>query len=247
MRRVTMLLDRDDTEQGRRNTREKVKRAVTTIKASGLEAFVATFEDGEEKMDVDAFLRDHTGEELKTIISRANYGALAILDVPWQHFSHLRQLRMTKQEVKDEMKQTEGSPEVKGKLRQLQRQFATGRMMEAVPKADVVVVNPTHYAVALKWDDKRMGAPVVVAKGYDAVALRIKEIARDSRVPIVESPPLARVLTATSEIGDEIPPHLYEAVAAVIAYITQLRRWHPARGAMPTYNPVPVIENKDQK
>ena len=129
---------------------------------------------------------------------------------------------MTKQEVKDEMKQTEGDPQIKGKIKQKQRQMAMSRMMQEVPKADVIVTNPTHFAVALQYK-KGMVAPVIVAKGQDLVAKRIKEIARDSQVPIVENRPLARALYAGAEVGDMVPSELYQAVAEVLAYVYRLK------------------------
>jgi flagellar biosynthetic protein FlhB len=125
--------------------------------------------------------------------------------------------------VRREMKESEGSPEVKSRIRQLQQQMARQRMMQDVPKADVIVTNPTHFAVALKYDDKRMRAPVVVAKGVDLVAARIREVATEHSVPIFEAPPLARVLYKNVDIGSEVPASLYVAVAQVLSYIFQLR------------------------
>jgi flagellar biosynthetic protein FlhB len=150
-------------------------------------------------------------------------GLIAAVDVPWQLFQHHKQLRMTRQEVRDEMKESEGSPEIKGRVRMMQREIARRRMMHEVPKADVVIVNPTHFAVALKYDEKRMRAPVLVAKGADVIAARIREIATDSLVPIFEAPPLARALFKSVEIGGEIPATLYVAVAQVLTYIYQLK------------------------
>jgi flagellar biosynthetic protein FlhB len=132
-------------------------------------------------------------------------------------------MRMTKQEVKEEFKESEGKPEVKGRIRQLQREMARGRMLEQVPQADVVVTNPTHFAVALKYDQLKMGAPRVVAKGTDLIAARIRELAAENKVPIFEAPPLARALYHTTELDHEIPGGLYRAVAQVLAYIYQLR------------------------
>jgi flagellar biosynthetic protein FlhB len=145
------------------------------------------------------------------------------VDVPFQLYQHFKQLKMTKQEVKDERKNTEGDPQVKGHIRQLQQEMAMARMMEEVPKADVVVTNPTHYAVALKYDDKRMGAPRVVAKGSNLIAARIREIATENNVPLFSAPPLARAIYFSTEINDEIPSGLYLAVAQVLAYIFQLK------------------------
>ncbi|GAB3748424.1 flagellar biosynthesis protein FlhB [Lysobacter olei] len=167
-------------------------------------------------------------------------GVLALADVPWQRFQHIKKLRMTKQELRDEFKQTEGNPEVKGRMRQVARAMAQRRMMEAVPSADVVVVNPTHYAVALKYDADKMRAPRVVAMGVDELALRIREVAGKHRITLVEAPPLARALYGQAKVDQEIPVNLYAAVAQVLTYVYQLRRWHPAHGPMPTLGPVAV-------
>lgn len=135
---------------------------------------------------------------------------------------------MTKQEVKDEMKQSEGDPQIKGKIRQKQRQMAMARMMKEVPKADVIITNPTHYAIALAYKSG-MIAPQLVAKGQDLVAQRIKEIAREARITIVENKPLARALYASVEVGDIVPQELYQAVAEVLAYVYRLK--NQRRGA----------------
>jgi flagellar biosynthetic protein FlhB len=150
-------------------------------------------------------------------------GLIAAVDVPWQLFQYHKGLRMTRQEVREEMKESEGSPEIKGRIRRMQNEIARRRMMQEVPKADVVIVNPTHFAVALQYDEQRMRAPVVVAKGADLIAARIREIATESLVPIFEAPPLARALFKSVEIGGEIPATLYVAVAQVLTYIYQLK------------------------
>lgn len=147
---------------------------------------------------------------------------IAGVDVPFQLQQHKKKMRMTLQQVKDEMKETDGRPEVKSRIRQLQREFASARMMSDVPDADVVIVNPSHYSVALKYAMEDSGAPKVVAKGVDHVALRIREVAKAHDVQIVEVPPLARALYHTTEIGDEIPDKLFLAVAQVLAYVFQL-------------------------
>lgn len=148
---------------------------------------------------------------------------LALLDYGFQRWEYEKSLRMTKEEVKQEMKQTEGDPQVKSRIRARQQAIARRRMMQAVPEADVVVTNPTHYAVALQYDSQRMAAPTVVAKGMNLVALRIREIAQQHGVPIVENPPLAQSLYRTVDIGQQIPPELYQAVAEVLAYVYRLR------------------------
>jgi len=148
---------------------------------------------------------------------------IAGIDVPYQLWTYAKQLKMSRQEIREEHKESEGSPEVKGRIRQMQAQMARQRMMQDVPKADVIVTNPTHFAVALRYDEKRMRAPIVVAKGVDLVAARIREIAGEHSVPIFEAPPLARVLYKNVEIGGEIPATVYQAVAQVLTYIFQLR------------------------
>ncbi len=149
---------------------------------------------------------------------------IAGLDYLYQRMQHMKQLRMSKQELKDELRQTEGDPMVKGRLRQIRMERARRRMMAAVPKADVVITNPTHFAVALKYEAASMGAPKVVAKGADLVARRIRAVAEESGVPVVENPPLARALYAGVDLDAEIPPEHYKAVAEVIGYIMRLRR-----------------------
>lgn len=156
---------------------------------------------------------------------------LAGADVPYQLWSHRQKLKMTRQELRDEMKEMEGRPEVKGRIRRLQHEMSQRRMMEAVPAADVVVVNPTHYAVALKYDAGAAGAPRVVAKGVDEIAAAIRTVADGHRVPIVSAPPLARALYRDVRLGQEIPSRLYAAVAQVLSYLYQLKAWTPASGA----------------
>ncbi len=151
-------------------------------------------------------------------------GAIALVDAPWQKFSFTKKMKMTKQEVKDEHKENEGSPELKSKIRQMQHQMARRRMMEDVPTADVIVTNPTHFAVALKYDEDRMGAPRVVAKGVDVFAQQIRDVAGCAKVPVVEAPPLSRALYHTTEIGREIPSALYIAVAQILAYVFRLKQ-----------------------
>jgi len=144
---------------------------------------------------------------------------IGILDYIYQWWEYEKNLKMSKQEVKEEHKEVEGNPEIKGKIRQKQRQMALGRMLQDVPKADVVITNPTHFAVAVKYDPKVSDAPLVVAKGQDYIALRIKEIAKDNKVEIVENKQLARTLYSAVEVGDKIPPDLFQAVAEVLAFV----------------------------
>jgi flagellar biosynthesis protein FlhB len=144
--------------------------------------------------------------------------------VPFQLWDYQRQIKMTRQEIKEEFKQTEGSPEIKGHQRRLQQEMAQRRMMEEVPKADVVVVNPTHFAVALRYQPTKMGAPIVVAKGSDLLAGRIRAVASENDVPVLSAPPLARAIYYSTELNMPIPEGLYRAVAQVLAYVYQLKR-----------------------
>ncbi len=158
---------------------------------------------------------------------------IAAVDVPFQLWDNNNKLKMTKQEVKDEYKDSEGKPEVKGRIRQLQMQMAQRRMMESVPDADVVITNPTHFSVALKYDESGNRAPVLLAKGGDNLALKIREVANQHQIIVLESPPLARALYYSTELDEEIPAGLYMAVAQVLAYVYQLRQFHAAKGKRP--------------
>jgi flagellar biosynthetic protein FlhB len=170
----------------------------------------------------------------------------ALIDVPLQRKWLQDRLKMSHQEVKEEFRQLEGNVEVKSKMRALMRDRVKRRMLAAVPGADLVVMNPTHYAVALKYDDASMAAPRVVAKGADLLALRIRDIAKEARVPVLEAPPLARALYAHAEIDREVPAALFGAVAQVLAYVYQLRAAMAGRGAMPADLPaLPVPEELD--
>lgn len=169
---------------------------------------------------------------------------IAGFDVPFQLWQYEKKLRMTRQQVKDEFKETEGRPEVKARVRAMQQQIATRRMMEELPTADVVITNPTHFAVALKYDDVTMGAPKVIAKGKDLIAKRIREVATEHGVPLFSAPPLARVLFRTTEIGDEIPSRLYTAVAQILAYVYQLNETLRPGQRLPA-PPVPDIDESE--
>ncbi|MFT6593605.1 MAG: flagellar biosynthetic protein FlhB, partial [Zhongshania sp.] len=151
--------------------------------------------------------------------------AIAAIDVPWQIWNFNKELKMTRQEVRDEHKESDGRPEVKAKLREMQQAAANNRMMEKVPTADVIITNPTHFAVALKYDEARMGAPMLLAKGADNIAAKIRELAAEHDVPIVESPRLARAVFASTDLDSEIPGGLYLAVAQILTYVYQLRSW----------------------
>jgi len=158
---------------------------------------------------------------------------IAFIDVPYQLWDTSQKLKMTKQEVRDEMKDSEGKPEVKSRLRQMQRQIAQRRMMSAIPQADVIITNPTHYSVALKYDMTNMSAPILLASGTDLVALKIREIATAHKIDIVEAPPLARAIYFTTEVNQEIPSGLYLAVAQVLAYVFQLKNHAKGLGDKP--------------
>lgn len=155
------------------------------------------------------------------------------LDVPYQIWQHNEQLKMTKQEIKDEYKETEGKPEVKGRIRMLQREMAQRRMMADVPQADVIITNPEHFSVALRYKPEIDAAPVVIAKGTDFLALKIREIANEHKIDIVPAPPLARALYHTTELEQQIPDGLFSAVAQVLAYVFQLKQYRKGRGRKP--------------
>lgn len=154
-------------------------------------------------------------------------------DLIYQLLSHLKKLRMTRQEIKDEFKQQEGDPHIKARIRQQQREISRRRMMADVPKADVIIANPTHYAVALQYDNQNMQAPKVLAKGAGLIALNIKQLGEENRIPVLEAPPLARALYRHSKVGGHIPAILYAAVAEVLAWVYQLRRWQREGGLKP--------------
>lgn len=171
---------------------------------------------------------------------------IVAIDVPFQLWNHAKQLRMTKEELRQEHKESEGDPQIKARIRQQQRDAARRRMMAEVPKADVIVTNPTRYAVALRYQDKGMRAPQVVAKGSYLLAERIRELAEEHGVPILQAPPLARALYRHGELGGEIPAALYTAVAEVLAYVYHLREYQSKGGAEPTLpNDLPVPAHLD--
>ena len=167
------------------------------------------------------------------LIMSATMILIALVDVPFQIYDYTEKLKMTMQEVKDEFKNTEGKPEVKGRIRQLQREISQRKMMSEVPEADVVITNPTHYSVALKYDQSGGGAPILVAKGADFVALKIREIADEHDIPILSAPALARAIYHSTEIEDEIPAGLFKAVAEVLAYVFQLQRYKKQQAPAP--------------
>lgn len=160
---------------------------------------------------------------------------IAAIDIPIQIYEYNKKLKMSRQDQKDESKDTDGKPEVKGRIRQLQREIAQRRMMANVPQADVVITNPTHFAVALKYDPEKMATPIMLAKGGDHTALKIREIAKAHNIEMIESPVLARAIFYTTDIDQEIPSGLYLAVAQVLAYVFQLRNYRKGRGEKPKY------------
>ena len=178
---------------------------------------VISFESGDQL----SILRALSTRTLIAVLSVMT--AVAGVDFLYQRISFLRQMRMSRQEMRDEMKQTEGDPAIRGRLRQMRRERSRRRMMAQVPSASVVIANPTHFAIALKYEMDKMAAPVVVAKGIDAVALRIREVAEQHRVPVVRNPPLAQALYANVEIDDPIPAEHFKAVAEVIGYVFRLQ------------------------
>ena len=174
----------------------------------------------------------------------AGLAVVALIDVPFQLWRYYAGLRMTREELRQELKELEGDPQLKARIRSQQREIARRRMMSEVPKADVVVTNPTHFAVALKYDNAKMGAPLVVAKGMNLVAQKIRDLAAENKVPVLELPPLARALHRHVEVGAAIPATLYTAVAEVMAYIYQLNTFLAqggATGLMPPTPPVAVV------
>jgi len=171
---------------------------------------------------------------------------VAAIDVPYQLWSHHKKLRMSREDLRQEQKESDGDPQVKAQIRRQQQQMAKRRMMAEVPKADIIVTNPTHFAVALKYSDKDMRAPRVIAKGTDLVALRIRELAQEHNIPVLEAPPLTRALYRHTALGAEIPADLYAAVAEVLAWAYQLQRQTTEGGALPPRpKNLPVPESLD--
>jgi len=191
--------------------------SVVWPKAVGIAALV-----GADPLQIGAAASALTHQMLRSVAMLV--GALALFDLVWQRRSFMKRMRMSIQEIKDEHKESDGDPKIKAKIRQMQMQKAKRRMMAAVPKASVIITNPTHYAVALQYDHGAMAAPVVVAKGVDALALKIREVATEAGVPIVENRPLARALYASAELDKPIPTEHYAAVAEVISYVLRLAR-----------------------
>jgi len=167
--------------------------------------------------------------------------AIAVGDGWVQWFNFRKQIKMSPEEMKQEQKESEGSPEIKSRLRQKQRQMAASRMMSAIERADVVLANPDHYSVAIRYDSERMAAPIIVAKGMDEVALRIREIAREHDVPVAEVAPLARYLYSQLDIGEAVPKQLFEAVAKILAWAYGAKDGNSANEALPEVSFIPEI------
>lgn len=163
----------------------------------------------------------------------ASVSVIAVVDAPYQKWNHIKQLKMSLQEIKDEYKNSEGDPQIKARIRRTQMQMSMKRMMQEVPKADVIVTNPTHYAVALKYDQGKFRAPVVVAKGVDEIAMHIRKIGNEHKVPVIESPSLARSIYYTTKLDHPIPEQLFAAVAQVLAYVHQLKMYKKGKGSRP--------------
>lgn len=231
---------------------ELIKAIAKTIVIGGVAALII-WHNKEEVMalltvPVDSGIQ-RTGEYLvmSFLLTVAAMALIAVIDVPFQLWEHAKQLRMTKEEIRKEHKEDEGDPFVKARIRGLQREAARRRMMAEIPNADVIVTNPTHYAVALKYKSETMRAPTVVAKGVHLLAARIREMAEENRIPILEAPPLARALYYHTELESEIPEKLYTAVAEVLAYIFQLKRYNEYGGDAPKPpTDVPVPDGLDQ-
>jgi flagellar biosynthetic protein FlhB len=222
-----------------------VRALVELLKAVGKSILVGTVAWLVMSHQVDAMLgltaeplktgSDHVAHLLLTsfIAIVSSLVVIAMIDAPYQMWQYANKLKMTRQELRQESKESDGNPEIKARIRNLQREMARRRMMAAIPTADVVVTNPTHYAVALKYADGSNGAPKVVAKGADVIAARIRELATLHHVPLLEAPALARALHKHTELGDEIPHALYTAVAEVLAYVFQLRAYAKHGGTPP--------------
>ncbi|SEH99503.1 flagellar biosynthetic protein FlhB [Rheinheimera pacifica] len=163
----------------------------------------------------------------------ASVSVIAVVDAPYQKWNHIKQLKMSLQEIKDEYKNSEGDPQIKARIRRTQMQMSMKRMMQEVPKADVIVTNPTHYAVALKYEQGKFRAPIVVAKGVDEVAMHIRKIGNEHKVPVIESPSLARSIFYTTKLDHPIPEQLFAAVAQVLAYVHQLKMYKKGKGSRP--------------
>lgn len=215
---------------------------IKTLAKAGLVGSVAVYVIWTEREQMTALMYVHPTAAIATgmtliikccALIAASLLVIVLIDAPWQLWSFYKKLRMSRQDVKEEHKESEGDPHVKGRIRQQQRSMARSRMMSQVPGADVVVTNPTHYAVALKYQDGKGGAPRVVAKGTGLIAAKIRGLAAEHKVVMLEAPALARALYFNVELEREIPVDLYSAVAEVLAWVYQLRNWNKGQGERP--------------
>ncbi len=215
---------------------------IKTLAKAGLVGSVAVYVIWTEREQMTALMYVHPTAAIATgmtliikccALIAASLLVIVLIDAPWQLWSFYKKLRMSRQDVKEEHKESEGDPHVKGRIRQQQRSMARSRMMSQVPGADVVVTNPTHYAVALKYQDGKGGAPRVVAKGTGLIAAKIRGLAAEHKVAMLEAPALARALYFNVELEREIPVDLYSAVAEVLAWVYQLRNWNKGKGERP--------------
>jgi flagellar biosynthetic protein FlhB len=231
---------------------QTVVELIKTLAKAGLVGSVAVYVIWTEREQMTALMYVHPTAAIATgmaliikccALIAASLLVIVLIDAPWQLWSFYKKLRMSRQDVKEEHKESEGDPHVKGRIRQQQRSMARSRMMSQVPGADVVVTNPTHYAVALKYQDGKSGAPRVVAKGTGLIAAKIRGLAAEHKVATLEAPALARALYFNVELEREIPVDLYSAVAEVLAWVYQLRNWNKGQGErpiMPTRLKVPT-------
>lgn len=237
---------------GLRGLVETVKAIAKALVVSTCAVAFLSFASGKIlKLSVTPFVAavGSTGSLVMTIllICSSSLILIALIDVPYQLWNHAKQMRMTRKEVQDEMKETEGRPEVRSKIRALQQEVANRRMLQDVPDADVIVTNPSHFAVALKYEEGRMRAPVVLAKGADHMAQRIREIGQQNDIALFEAPPLARALYWTTDIGSEIPERLYLAVAQVLTYVFRLQAAMGGQGDWPERPSIDVDQDLSEQ
>ena len=220
-----------------------VRSLVELIKAIGKFVFVGGMGLARQPIEV-AILEATKITAYASLLMAASLGLIALIDAPFQLWRFGEDMKMSRDDVRQEMKESDGSPENKSRIRSVQSALSRGRMMQDVPKANVVITNPTHYAVALRYDEKKNGAPVVIAKGADEVAAKIRELAAANGVPLVSAPPLARALFRYVDLGREIPAALYVAVAQILTYVWQLRQATRYGTTVPTLPVIdPAVEN----
>lgn len=232
---ITMKFDRLDPIQGFKriySLRAIVELVKSLLKISivGSATFYVIWQSKQEILNLSFISIDGVASTIYMLVVKSGLYAsfallaLALLDLFYQKFDYEKNIRMSKQDIKDEYKKSEGDPHIKSKIKQKQREIAMRRMMQEIPKADVIITNPTHYAIALKYDEEKRDAPYVIAKGVDFMALKIREIAKAHDIVTIENRPLARSLYAQVEIGDEVPEEFFKAVAEILAYVYKLKR-----------------------